>query len=95
MRNPNPSAPAREKLLMHINEVSFAVNDIHLYLDTHPEDPEALAFFRRNIADRKEALKEYARHFGPLTIDTADDNASESWEWIEQPFPWEEKGACR
>lgn len=35
----------RRCLLQQINEVSFAVNDILLYLDTHPDDEKALAFF--------------------------------------------------
>lgn len=86
---------SREMLLRRINEVSFAVNDIHLFLDTHPDCQEALEFFRRNLEARKEALAEYARLYGPLTIDTADDSCSRSWEWIEQPFPWEMKGGCR
>ena len=34
----------RNQLLQWINEVSFAVTDISLYLDTHPDDKEALAF---------------------------------------------------
>lgn len=31
--------------LQQINEVSFAVNDMLLYLDTHPEDQKALRYF--------------------------------------------------
>ena len=78
--NPNQNQQ-REMLLKKINEVSFAVDDILLFLDTHP--------------DCQEALSEYARLYGPLTIDTADDSCSRSWEWIQQPFPWEMKGGCR
>ncbi|MGI6070867.1 MAG: spore coat protein CotJB [Blautia sp.] len=90
-----PTAPSRETLLQYIDEVSFAVYDVHLYLDTHPNDENAMAFFQTNIAARREAIAEYARLYGPLTIDTADDTQSSSWAWVEQPFPWEEKGACR
>ena len=95
MNTDRSSMPSRKQLLAHINEVSFAVNDISLYLNTHPEDAEALAFFRKYAAARQEALEEYERYFGPLTIDTADDSCSRSWQWIEQPFPWEEKGGCQ
>jgi spore coat protein JB len=87
--------PNKEQLLQLINEVSFAVNDIILYLDTHPCDEKALAFYREKVAIRNEALKEYAACFGPLTIDTADDTCSDSWEWVMQPWPWEVKGGCR
>ena len=38
----------RENLLSRINEVSFAVNDILLYLDTHPEC-KGLLFIRNAI----------------------------------------------
>ena len=92
--NPNQNQQ-REMLLKKINEVSFAVDDILLFLDTHPDCQEALDFYRQNVAIRKGALSEYARLYGPLTIDTADDSCSRSWEWIQQPFPWEMKGGCR
>ena len=36
----------QEKLLQWLNMVSFAVNDIVLYLDTHPADQEAIAYFK-------------------------------------------------
>ena len=73
--NPNQNQQ-REMLLKKINEVSFAVDDILLFLDTHPDCQEALDFYRQNVAIRKEALSEYARLYGPLTIDTADDSCS-------------------
>lgn len=84
---------SRTQLLNYINEVSFAKDDILLYLDTHPCDKEALEYCRKHVEMRNKALKEYARHYGPLTIDTTDDAASESWEWVMQPWPWE-GGAC-
>lgn len=81
--------PDQAELLNFINEVSFAVNDILLYLDTHPCDEEALAFYRENVAKRNAALKKYAKFFSPLTVDTADDAASDSWTWVTSPWPWE------
>ena len=83
---------SREQLLNMVNEVSFAVDDIKLYLDTHPEDEEALAFFKENVRIRNEALKKYADQYGPLTIDTGDDTCSRQWDWVMQPWPWE--GVC-
>ena len=80
---------SQPQLLNLINNVSFAVDDIHLFLDSHPKNQEALAYFHEHSALRNAALKEYARRFGPLTIDTANDTASKSWEWIEQKCPWE------
>lgn len=75
-----------------INEVSFAVDDIKLYLDTHPDDEKALDFFKEKSMIRNEALKAHAAQYGPLTIDTGDDTCSRQWDWVMQPWPWE--GVC-
>ena len=84
-------------LMKRIDEASFAMDDVILYLDTHPDDEDALAFFREKLKMRQEALETYSRNFGPLTIDTANDNMSRSFEWVQQPWPWEpsRKGGCR
>ena len=52
-------------LFQQINEVSFAVNDLLLYLDTHPDDERALAFFAEVSDRRNQLLTEYARDYGP------------------------------
>ena len=38
--------PCRKDLLQWINVVSFAVDDVKLFLDTHPCDQNALAYFQ-------------------------------------------------
>ncbi len=75
------------KLFQWINMVSFAVNDIVLYLDTHPMDQEALAYFNHFGEVRMHALKEYESCYGPLTVDTA--KPDQKWLWAMQPMPWE------
>ena len=82
---------SKARIMKKINEVSFAVNDIQLYLDTHPEDEKAMEYFREMSAKRNELLHEHAMYFGPLTIDTANDDCSTSWDWVMQPWPWEGK----
>lgn len=79
-------------LMKLINEVSFAVDDIKLYLDTHPCDENARAYFEKYSRMRNEALKEYAENYGPLTVDTAIYSDSEKWNWIDEPWPWQEGG---
>lgn len=87
-----PDAMNKAQLLDYLDQVSFAVDDILLYLDTHPCDREAMKYFREQSENRNLALKEYAKRFGPLTIDTAVLCEEENWEWISQPWPWE--GGC-
>ena len=62
---------SQKQLLQWINMVSFAVNDITLYLDTHPDDEEALNYLKHYKELRKQGLRAYADQYGPLTIDSA------------------------
>ena len=81
----------RKELFDYINQVSFAVDDVKLFLDTHPENQDALDFFKKYQEKRKEALKEYAEAYGPLTIDTVSGDC-DHWNWINEPWPWQEGG---
>ena len=74
--------PCRTELLNHINAVSFAVDEVKLYLDTHPQDPDALAYFEKYSRRRNQALKVYARDFGPWTSDAASASGGDSWDGI-------------
>ena len=89
MRNQNSQ---RLCLLQNINEVSFAVDDILLYLDTHPHDQKALSYYQEAVSCRKNLMAEYARTYGPLTVDDASMDTSTVWNWMDQPFPWEKEG---
>ena len=79
-------------LLQQINEVSFAVNDMILYLDTHPEDEKHCAILL-SFRPPQQVDAEYAEKYGPLTIDDAAVSSEKLWNWSQQPFPWEKEGA--
>ncbi len=83
----------RSRLLNKINENSFTVNDILLYLDTHPHDQKALSYYQEAVSCRKNLMAEYARAgTGTLTVDDASMDTSTVWNWMDQPFPWEKEG---
>ena len=48
---------SKRQMLERIDQVSFAVNDMHLYLDTHPCDEKALVYCRELVQERKKLLK--------------------------------------
>ena len=90
---PAVSAPAMQKpcrtdLMKKINEYSFAMNEANLFLDTHPFDTEALAYFQKYRDFRVEAVKEYAKYYAPLCIDYAQCDKT-PWSWVNEPWPWE------
>ena len=77
----------KEKLFRDIQIVSFAIDDVKLFLDTHPEDPDALYYFRY-YRDMLETMREkYSENFGPLTA--MQTKAEKTWNWVETPWPWE------
>lgn len=93
--------PDRHQLLQKINEVSFAVNDLNLYLDTHPTDEKALSLFEKHSQERKALLQEYEKQFEPLTVDCVSVGSHSHSEdhckypgqlhfrWVDGPAPWE------
>ncbi len=87
---------AQYALLNKINEYSFAVIELLLFLDTHPDDCAAKEDFMKYSCARMEAVNEYARKYGPLNIDTIKESDEDYWKWVYQPWPWEtkRKGRC-
>ena len=82
----------QRQLFMKIEEAGFALDDVVLFLDTHPTDPQALSYYNK-VRDIKKALvKEYAATYGPLTKNQVRPGA-DYFNWIDMPWPWE-GGAC-
>ena len=70
---------------MQIKAYQFAVTDIALYLDTHPEDQKALCLHREYTRKLKDLRDKYQRVYRPLTIEYP----CNKWRWLEEPWPWE------
>ena len=51
----------RSQCLLEIDEISFTLNDLNLYLDTHPEDKEALTAFNQASTKRKQLMEAFAK----------------------------------
>lgn len=79
----------REAKLFTVMQYAFAIVDLNLYLDLHPEDKYALSLLSEYIKEEKKAKQEYERHYGPLMIT---DNKDNKFEWVEGPWSWENLG---
>ncbi len=75
----------REEMMQQIRCYEFSINELALYLDTHPEDQKALCLHRKYCKEVKELKDKYQKVFGPLTINFP----CNKWRWIEEPWPWE------
>lgn len=75
------------QLLNEIYDTSFAINDLTLYLDTHPDDTQALAEFHQLKGRRKAAMSTFEQEYYPLTVDCIS-NSKNGWTWGDTPAPW-------
>jgi len=82
----------RERLLRQVQNHAFALYETGLYLDGHPKNAKAVAYFDKQRAMWQQAVEEYERSFGPLTQMSAAATEGGSWNWITGPWPWEAEG---
>ena len=75
----------RKEMADKIKAYEFAITDISLYLDTHPEDEKAICLHKNYCKKVKELKDMYQKMYGPLTINYP----CKKWRWLEQPWPWE------
>jgi spore coat protein JB len=81
---------SREKMMQFVRETGFAVLDSALYLDTHPCDENAMDYFSKYQRMHKDAVHDYEKNFGPLTLAGVD--TDNGYQWTQEPWPWE--GGC-
>lgn len=79
--------PLPESALVMIQELSFAIQELALYLDTHQDDAEALELYRRYQELYNTQRMEYAQKYGPLSH--MDPVNTEKYTWLNDPWPWE------
>ena len=80
---------SENELLEQIQALMFTVNDLSLYLDTHPCDMRAINAHKQYSKQLEILKNRYIAECGPLTIY----NPTNTWEqWINSPWPWERGG---
>lgn len=79
----------KARLMKKIKEYDFALKELNLYLDTHPNCRRALTLFKKYKDLRKKAVDEYISQFGPITPEQSSDD--QHWSWIDDPWPWERR----
>lgn len=76
----------REILMRKIAANDFALVDLHLFLDTHPNNKTIAKRIEQFRTKGNEMKKEFEERFGPLT--PANENGNR-WAWISNPWPWD------
>ena len=74
----------REALMLKISSAQFAAWEMHIFLDTHPHNKEALELRDKYVKQYKELKKEYESKYGPITFENNTPNR-----WLANPWPWD------
>lgn len=79
-----PSEPAA---LIELMSLDFAIDEMALYLDTHPDDSEAVELFHAYIRLARQGREKFEALYGPLQKQYISENGK--YTWINDPWPWE------
>lgn len=77
------------ELLKEISVSQFMKIDLALYLNTHPNDKEAIKRYNHYTMLSKGLKETYEMNYGMSTQN--DLSCSSSWQWLSDPWPWEEE----
>ena len=73
--------------LTEMMAIDFVVDELELYLDTHPDDTEAFEMYQTFLALKQEARQRYVRLCGP--VKQSDMLGMNHYAWLDNPWPWE------
>lgn len=80
--------PAYYDMMHEMQEVDFVLVELTLYLDTHPDDLEAIKQFNSFAKKRMEMKKIFEEQFGPLQ-QYGNSYSTYPWAWDDTPWPWQ------
>ena len=76
--------------LVELMALDFAVDELGLYLTTHPQDQEALQLYWSYIKLSEEGREKYKKTYGPLL--QTDLTPEDGYAWLQDPWPWDKGG---
>ena len=76
----------RERLSRRIAAIDFALVELHLFLDSHPNNKEVANKLEEYQTKSSELRAQYEEKFGPLSPIGKNGNR---WSWISNPWPWD------
>ncbi|HEY0828181.1 MAG TPA: spore coat protein CotJB [Bacilli bacterium] len=76
------------QLLEELQAVDFVLVELNLYLDTHPQDSQALQQYNQHVQRRQQLAYQYEMNFGPL-LHFGHSYSKQPWQWNHTPWPWQ------
>ena len=79
----------RDLILEQLTALDFMAVDLGLYLNTNPDDREALMHYNSIILNAQNTRERFEEYYGPLCSFRSGSNP-DVWRWVDCPWPWEE-----
>lgn len=76
----------QQRLLRKIGACQFAMWELKIFLDTHPNDCGAMKRLAEYQKQTQELISQYEETYGPLNISEA---TASRVAWVQEPWPWE------
>jgi spore coat protein JB len=76
------------QLMTKLQETDFVLVELTLYLDTHPNDLQAIQQFNQMAQLRRQIACEFENEYGPL-MQFGHSYSRYPWDWKETPWPWQ------
>lgn len=81
-------SPEFYKMLEEIQEIDFVIVELNLYLDTHPNDIDAIKQFNEFSKKSMKLKMQFEEKFGPL-MNFGRSYVNYPFNWIDTPWPWQ------
>lgn len=78
--------PNANPALSELMALDFAIQELGLYLTTHPDDREVLELYWSYIRLGRQGREKYVEQYGPLC---QSDITPGSFRWLNDPWPWD------
>lgn len=80
---------AENTAIAELMALDFAIDELGLYLITHPDDSEALELYWSYVRLGKTGRERFEEMYGPLSQTTI---TPDGYRWVNDPWPWDEGG---
>lgn len=76
------------RLMEEWQAVDFVLVELNLYLNTHPNDANAVKEYNHFVQESKKLQQKIESIFGPTT-NFGNSYAGYPWNWNDPPWPWQ------
>ncbi|MGL4337990.1 MAG: spore coat protein CotJB [Turicibacter sp.] len=79
---------SKEEYIEKLQAIGLMAYDLILFLDTHPDNAEALRDYKKISKNYQQLLVEFEKSYGPISH-TGIYEETQTYNWTQDPWPWE------